>query len=49
MEHVLEWFLIYRDEEDMERVSLQTDMQVIKTYVDNTGVNVFAEAEVRYR
>lgn len=49
MEHVLEWFLIYRDEEDMERISLQTDMQVLKTYVDDTGVNVFAEAEVDYR
>lgn len=49
MEHVLEWFLIYRDESDMERICSQTGLQVIETYVDDTGVNVFSEAKVRYR
>lgn len=46
MDHLLEWFLIYRDESDMARISDQTGMKVNRTYVDETGVNVFVEAEI---
>ncbi|WP_317205676.1 class I SAM-dependent methyltransferase [Janthinobacterium sp.] len=43
MEHLLEWFLIYRDQAKMVGLlpPLSTDHRV---YVDATGVNVFAEA-----
>jgi len=45
MEHLLEWYLIYRDEMQMESILPEgsTDHEI---YVDATGVNVFAEASV---
>jgi extracellular factor (EF) 3-hydroxypalmitic acid methyl ester biosynthesis protein len=46
MEHLLEWYLIYRDESDLKAVFPKTIDGEIKTYVDATGVNVFAEARV---
>ncbi len=42
MEHVLEWRLIYRDEEAM-RAILPPGAEAIKLYTDATGVNIFAE------
>lgn len=46
MDHILEWFLIYRNESDMMRVSDRAGMRVARTYLDRTGVNVFVEAEI---
>lgn len=43
MEHLLEWYLIYRDEACMRRL-LPSDALDVQLYVDATGVNVFAEA-----
>lgn len=45
MEHLLEWYLIYRDEAKMLSLlpEQSTDHEV---YVDATGVNVFAEATI---
>lgn len=45
MEHLMEWYLIYRDEAKMQEILPQntTDSRI---YVDKTGVNVFAEATV---
>ena len=43
MEHLLDWYLIYRDETKISSlVPLKATMRSI--YVDATGVNVFAEA-----
>lgn len=47
MEHVLEWYLIYRDEAKMESL-LPEQCGVPKLYTDATGVNVFAEALVTH-
>jgi extracellular factor (EF) 3-hydroxypalmitic acid methyl ester biosynthesis protein len=43
MEHLLEWYLIYRDEARMRRL-LPSDALNPQVYLDATGVNVFAEA-----
>ena len=43
MEHLLEWYLIYRDESKMNFL-LPEQSTLRKIYVDATGVNVFAEA-----
>jgi len=45
MEHLLEWYLIYRDETQMELL-LPEGSTEHKIYVDATGANVFAEAIV---
>jgi extracellular factor (EF) 3-hydroxypalmitic acid methyl ester biosynthesis protein len=45
MEHLLEWYLIYRDEAKMEQL-LPPQSRERSTYVDATGVNVFAEASL---
>lgn len=45
MEHLLEWYLIYRDEAKMEQL-LPPHARDRMTYVDATGVNVFAEASL---
>jgi len=45
MEHLLEWYLIYRDEARMEAL-LPEHSSAHKLYVDATGVNVFAEATI---
>ncbi len=44
MEHVLEWHLIYRDDDDMRKLCPRKNDSVI--YCDDTGVNVFAEVRV---
>lgn len=43
MEHLLEWYLIYRDAAGLEPL-LPEQSTVKKVYVDATGMNVFAEA-----
>jgi extracellular factor (EF) 3-hydroxypalmitic acid methyl ester biosynthesis protein len=43
MEHLLEWYLIYRDEAKMSSLLPPQSLER-KIYVDATGVNVFAEA-----
>lgn len=45
MGHLLEWYLIYRDEAGMQAV-LPGPASAHKVYVDATGVNVFAEVAV---
>jgi extracellular factor (EF) 3-hydroxypalmitic acid methyl ester biosynthesis protein len=45
MEHLLEWYLIYRDESGMSSL-LPPQSTEQKLYVDDTGVNVFAEATI---
>lgn len=45
MEHVLEWYLIYRNEAGM-RAILPEQCGAPTLYTDPTGVNVFAEARV---
>ena len=45
MEHVLEWHLIYRDEEQLRDV-LPRAREAERLYCDATGVNVFAEFTV---
>jgi extracellular factor (EF) 3-hydroxypalmitic acid methyl ester biosynthesis protein len=45
MEHLLEWYLIYRDETSIESL-LPMRVGNRKIYADETGVNVFAEATV---
>jgi extracellular factor (EF) 3-hydroxypalmitic acid methyl ester biosynthesis protein len=45
MEHLLEWYLIYRDEAKMAQL-LPPQSRDRDTYVDATGVNVFAEASL---
>lgn len=42
MEHLLEWHLIYRDEDSLEAV-LPRPREHTKIFTDETGVNVFAE------
>jgi extracellular factor (EF) 3-hydroxypalmitic acid methyl ester biosynthesis protein len=46
MEHLLEWHLIYRDEQQLESV-LPLERSATRLYTDATGVNVFAEFRVR--
>lgn len=46
MEHLLEWYLIYRNEAELKSVFSKAFDRDIKTFVDSTGVNVFAEAKV---
>lgn len=41
MEHVLDWYLTYRDEEQMEHLAAVAGDK--KVYTDNTGINVFVE------
>lgn len=41
MEHVLEWYLIYRNEQQMSEIASQFSEQ--KIYTDSTGINVFLE------
>lgn len=43
MEHILEWYLIYRDEERMR--SLVPQEWIKSVYVDKTGINVFMELQ----
>lgn len=45
MEHLLEWYLIYRDESAMLALVPESTVNS-RVYVDGTGVNVFAEATV---
>ena len=45
MEHVLEWYLIYRDATNLEKI-LPLQLIMGKIYTDETGVNIFAEAIV---
>ncbi|MGY2487653.1 class I SAM-dependent methyltransferase [Cupriavidus sp. CP313] len=45
MEHLLEWYLIYRDDADMAQL-LPENSHLHRIYVDPTGVNVFAEATI---
>ncbi len=45
MEHVLEWYLIYRDEAKMQAI-LPVRRGDTQVYTDPTGVNVFAETTV---
>jgi extracellular factor (EF) 3-hydroxypalmitic acid methyl ester biosynthesis protein len=41
MEHILEWYLVYRDEKAMSALVPEVDEQ--RTFVDKTGINVFLE------
>jgi extracellular factor (EF) 3-hydroxypalmitic acid methyl ester biosynthesis protein len=45
MEHILEWYLIYRDEAKMQAI-LPARHGEAHVYTDPTGVNVFAETTV---
>lgn len=45
MEHILEWYLIYRDEARMEAI-LPERRGATHLFTDSTGVNVFAETIV---
>lgn len=45
MEHLLEWYLIYRDESTM-RSLVHPDHVNVKIYSDDTGVNLFAESSL---
>jgi extracellular factor (EF) 3-hydroxypalmitic acid methyl ester biosynthesis protein len=45
MEHILEWYLIYRDEAKMQAI-LPARRGETHVYTDPTGVNVFAETTV---
>lgn len=46
MEHLLEWYLIYRDGAGMAAL-LPENSREHRIYVDDTGVNVFAEATIQ--
>ncbi|WP_206956054.1 class I SAM-dependent methyltransferase [Trinickia acidisoli] len=46
MEHLLEWYLIYRDEAGMNAL-LPANCVERNLYVDETGVNVFVEATIK--
>lgn len=46
MEHILEWYLVYRDEARMEAI-LPARRGATHLYTDPTGVNVFAETTVQ--
>jgi len=39
----MEWHLVMRDESDMVR--LVPDLEPLKVYTDDTGINVFLEIE----
>lgn len=43
MEHLLEWYLVYRDESDMARLMRGLGKQ--RTFSDETGINVFLEID----
>jgi extracellular factor (EF) 3-hydroxypalmitic acid methyl ester biosynthesis protein len=43
MEHILEWYLIYRDEDHMRQ--LVPPEWIRRVFVDHTGINVFMELE----
>ena len=45
LEHILEWYLNYRDEQGMERL-LPFGVKEQSIYVDATGVNIFMEAKI---
>lgn len=45
MEHFLEWYLIYRDEASLVG-AMPDGLDVVETYTDPIGVNVFVEALV---
>ncbi|MHA6884126.1 class I SAM-dependent methyltransferase PhcB [Ralstonia pseudosolanacearum] len=45
MEHLLEWYLVYRDEARMESM-LPAGSGNVRLFTDDTGVNVFAQARV---
>ncbi|CAH0439570.1 class I SAM-dependent methyltransferase PhcB [Ralstonia pseudosolanacearum] len=45
MEHLLEWYLVYRDEERMTAL-LPPGSEQVRVFTDDTGVNVFAHADV---
>lgn len=45
MEHLLEWYLIYRDEAKLDALLPETAI-ARRLYVDATGVNVFAETTI---
>ncbi len=45
MEHLLEWYLIYRDANALEPL-LPEQVTDRKIYVDDTGMNIFAEAVI---
>lgn len=45
MEHLLEWHLIYRDEQQMQSVMEEVNAPATM-YTDDTGVNIFAEVVV---
>ncbi len=42
MEHFMEWYLIYRNENDIARL-FPASLPGVKTWTDSTGVNLFAE------
>ncbi len=46
MEHLLEWFLLYRDETALQALMPET-VDTPKVWADPTGINVFVEARVR--
>lgn len=43
MEHFMEWYLIYRDEEGIRRL-FPASLPNVHTYTDATNINLFAEA-----
>ena len=45
MEHFLEWHLIYRDEQGVQRI-LPPGLRDIEVFTDITGVNIFVESVV---
>ena len=45
MEHVLEWYLIYRNEAQMAEIMPESCGEP-RLYTDATGVNVFAEVTI---
>jgi extracellular factor (EF) 3-hydroxypalmitic acid methyl ester biosynthesis protein len=45
MEHLLEWYLIYRDETKLEPL-LPAQSTARRVYVDKSGMNIFAEATI---
>lgn len=45
MGHLLEWYLVYRDEAGLDAV-MPRECAARRVYVDETGVNVFGEIEV---
>ena len=43
MEHFMEWYLIYRNEEGLQRL-FPSNLPPVHTYTDGTNINLFAEA-----